>query len=264
MLRFLLAFCILALTAHAEERVVAALSQDRVAITANFDGSEILIFGAVKRDSPTPGGEPLEIIITISGPLGPVVVRRKSRRFGIWMNTDLQEISKAPSFYAIASTGDIEDILGDIEDLPHKIRIDRLVEGTDEAGNDARMRAFESALIRIRESNGLYATFPVDIEFLEDTLFSTHIALPANLIKGTYSANIYFVRDNRIIDSRLEEIVVQKVGLGRWIYDLAHEQPLLYGLLALAIAIVAGWLASLVTRIVALMTAVPRPVRPTR
>ncbi|WP_323784168.1 TIGR02186 family protein, partial [Leisingera sp.] len=50
----------------AKEEVVLGLSQDRVAITATFDGSEILVFGAVKRESPIPSGEPLEVIVTVS------------------------------------------------------------------------------------------------------------------------------------------------------------------------------------------------------
>ena len=34
------------------EEVVLGLSRNNVAITANFDGSELLIFGAVKREEP--------------------------------------------------------------------------------------------------------------------------------------------------------------------------------------------------------------------
>ncbi|MGC1259467.1 MAG: TIGR02186 family protein, partial [Jannaschia helgolandensis] len=41
----------------------------------------------------------------------------------------------------------------------------------------------------------------------------------------------------------------QKVGLERWIYALANEEPILYGLLSLFIAIVAGWGASAVFRL---------------
>jgi hypothetical protein len=39
-------------------------------------------------------------------------------------------------------------------------------------------------------------------------------------------------------------IDVRKVGLERWLYNLSREQSLVYGLLSLAIAIAAGWLAS--------------------
>ena len=48
-MRWLLALLVLALPAAAEEEVVLGLSSDRVAITATFDGDDILVFGAVKR-----------------------------------------------------------------------------------------------------------------------------------------------------------------------------------------------------------------------
>ena len=109
MLRFALAFLLLALPAKAEE-IVLGLSRDEVSITATFDGSDILIFGAIKRDAPKPDGE-LGVIVTVSGPDQQVTVRRKDRRFGIWVNVDDVEIDAAPSFYAVASNAPLNDIL---------------------------------------------------------------------------------------------------------------------------------------------------------
>ena len=120
----LLAFLIcLALPATAQEDVVLGLSQNRVAITANFDGSEILIFGAVKRETAIPDGPQLEVIVTASGPKEPLVVRRKEKRFGIWVNTDSVTVDEAPSFYAVATSGPFDEIISSVEDLRHEISI---------------------------------------------------------------------------------------------------------------------------------------------
>ena len=108
MIRLALALLLLALPVRAEQ-VVAGLSQNRVAITANFDGSEIVVFAAVARDAPPPEGK-LDVIVTIEGPLAPVTVWRKARRMGIWVNTEAVEIGSAPSFYAIAATGPLPEI----------------------------------------------------------------------------------------------------------------------------------------------------------
>ena len=43
------------------EQVVAGLSQDAVSITTDFTGSEILIFGAVMRETAPPDGGPLGV-----------------------------------------------------------------------------------------------------------------------------------------------------------------------------------------------------------
>ncbi len=119
-----LALLVLAGPASAEE-VVAGLSQNRISIDTNFDGSEITIFGAVKRFEPEPEGPPLEVVITVQGPSEPIVVRRKEKRFGIWVNTDSVEVDRAPSFYAVATTSPWSDVLSDTEDLRHKVSIER-------------------------------------------------------------------------------------------------------------------------------------------
>ena len=123
MLRYVFAaLCLFCLPAAAdEEQVVLGLSQDRVAITADFDGSEILIFGAIKRETPIPPGPPVAVIVALAGPSEPVTVRRKERKLGIWVNTDSVLVDLAPSFYAVATSEPLDQILTDTEDLrqPH-------------------------------------------------------------------------------------------------------------------------------------------------
>ena len=55
MLRLILLILISASSAIAES-VVIGMDKEKVAITATFDGSQILLFGAVKRDKPAPSG----------------------------------------------------------------------------------------------------------------------------------------------------------------------------------------------------------------
>lgn len=247
MLRILLLCLALAVPAHAEE-VVAGLSQNRIAITANFDGSEILIFGAVKREDPISTTEPLEVIVAVVGPSEPITVRRKDRRLGIWVNTEAVEVDAAPSFYAVATTGPLVDILRDTEDLRHQVSIPRAIRSVGAPQTVVDSEAFTEALIRIRTKNGLYQQLENQVELSEDTLFSTSIALPANLTEGAYKTRIFLTRNGSVVDAYETVIDVQKVGLERWIYNLAHDRPLIYGIFSLFIAIVAGWSASAVFR----------------
>ena len=228
------------------ETVVAGLSLDTIRITANFDGSEILIFGAVARDAPAPEGDPLEVIVTVEGPSEPVAVRRKARRFGIWVNTDGVEVDAAPSFYAVSTTGPLEEILSDVEDLRHHISIERAIRAVGLGVQD--QENFISALIRIREAGELYQTLEGEVNLRDDTLFDTSIRLPANLVEGDYRTRIILTRGGNVLDVFEQDISVRKVGLERLIYNLAHDRPLVYGILSLAIAIAAGWLASAVFR----------------
>lgn len=247
MLRIIAVLFALTFPAQAEE-VVAGLSQNRVGITANFDGSEILIFGAVKRDAPAPDTGPLQVIVTVSGPPAPVTVRRKGKRAGIWINVDSYEIESAPSFYAIATTAPLGEILSPAQDQLYRVSIPQAIHSTAKSDPGSKKTLFTQSLIRIRSKSDLYQVNPETVALDQETLFRTSVVLPSNLTEGTYSARILLTRDRRVVDMFETEIDVRKVGLERWLYTLAHEKPLAYGLLSLFIAIVAGWGASAIFR----------------
>lgn len=241
MLRLFILCMLLAMPAKAEE-IVLGLSRDQVSITATFEGSEILIFGAVKRDAgPRLEGD-LGVIVTVAGPDRPVTVRKKDRRLGIWVNTESVDVDVAPTFYAVATNRPLEEILTFTEDLNTRISTERAIRSVGATIENAE--SFTDALIRIREGQGLYQTLPTGVQVEEETLFRTLIPLPANLTEGDYKAEIYLTRGKQIVDLYATTIPVKKVGLERWLYNLAHDNALLYGLMSLAIAIAAGWGAS--------------------
>ena len=236
-------------TAAPQEEVVLGLSRDRVAITTQFDGSEILIFGAVKREAPIPPVPALEVIVTVSGPSAPVLVRKKARRFGIWINTEAVLVDAAPSFYAVATTAPLDDILTETEDLRWKISIDRAIRSVGAPSDILHSERFTEALIRIREDNELYQLREGQVALDQSTLFRTAIAMPSDLTEGAYDIRIFLTRGGGVVSSYATIIDVRKVGLERFLFVLSRAQPLVYGLMSLAIAIAAGWGASAAFRL---------------
>ncbi len=226
------------------EEVVLGLSRDQVAITADFDGSELLIFGAVKRETPIPAGEPLQVVATVAGPSLPATVYRKERIAGIWANADAVEIDAAPSFYAVLTSAPWSDALLDTEDLRHRVSIPRAIRSVGAPMEVADAPSFTEALIRIRMRQGLYQLLEEAVEVSEQTLFRMSLRMPANLTEGAYDVRILLTRSGTVVAEYQSTIDVRKVGLERWLYTLSREQPLAYGLLSLAIAIFAGWGAS--------------------
>jgi uncharacterized protein (TIGR02186 family) len=230
------------------ESVVAGLSQEEISITTDFDGSEILIYGAVRREAPPPGTGPMQVIITVQGPNRPATVWRKDRRFGIWVNTDASDIDAAPTFYAVQTSVPFGEALTHTEDLRHRVSIPTAIRavGTGLLDQDS----FTEALIRLHLADGAYQLNEGAVRFREEVLFDTSVRLPANLTEGDYVARILLTRGGEVVDLYQQTIPVRKVGLERVIYRLAHEQPLIYGLLSLVIAVGAGWLASAAFRYV--------------
>lgn len=244
----LLSLPLLIRTALAEEAVVLGLSQDKVAITATFNGSELLVFGAVKRDAPIPE-RPLNVIVAISGPSSAIAVRRKDKRFGIWVNAETVRLNSAPSFYAVATSAPLEQALSQVDDLRYKITIPRMIRsvGATAAAGDAEN--FVDALIRLRTRTGAYQLLENGVTLDEQTLFRTTIRLPSDLTEGAYPTRIFLTRDGAVV-AMLETVIdVHKVGLERWLFTLSRENSLAYGFLALAIAVFAGWGASALFRV---------------
>ncbi len=236
----------------AEEEVVLGLSKDRVSITTNFDGSEILIFGAIKRETRIPDGEPLQVIVTVAGPSAPITVRRKEKRVGIWVNTDAVDVDQAPSFYAVHSSGPMREVLKDIEDLRHKISVPRAIRSVGAPSHIQDSMSFTDALIRIRENADIYQLREDSVVVEEQTLFRTAVRLPAALTEGDYATRIFLTRGGEVVSSYETSIDVEKVGMERWLFELSRQQPLIYGLMSLAIAIAAGWSASAAFRLLRL------------
>ena len=64
------------------------------------------------------------------------------------------------------------------------------------------------------------------------------------MTEGGYVTRIFLTRNGKVVTQYQTTIEVRKVGLERWLHSLSRNQPLLYGLMSIAIAIAAGWGAS--------------------
>ena len=245
-LLFLLFCCLGPVGTAAQETVISGISKDNIALTANFEGSEIFVFGAIRRSwaLPTEPG-PLDIIVTIKGPPASETIQKKSRHLGIWINDEQVSIREAPSLYAVATTRPLEGLLSATERLRYGIGMDQAVRKVGAHSELADTAPFAEALVRLRGENGLYQVDDGAVQLAEDILFQASFALPANLVEGTYLTEFFLVRNRKVVSSGSTDITVQKAGLERWLYNMSQNLPLLYGIMSVAIALFAGWLAAL-------------------
>jgi uncharacterized protein (TIGR02186 family) len=243
MIKVVILLLLMALPARAEQ-IVSGLSQSRVSIDASFDGTSILIYGAAMREEKPPAWPLLQVIITVAGPEVPIVVRQKERVAGIWVNQGAMAVDGAPSFYAVMTTGPLEDILSMAEDERYKVSIPREIGGVRLGAAAGSVSDYLSALQRIKVAQGAYTLAPNTVLLLQQSLFRTEVGLPANLIEGDYKVRIFLTRGGAVVDFQESIITVRKAGLERVLYRMAQEQPLLYGAISLLMAALAGWAAS--------------------
>lgn len=231
--------------ARAAEPLVADLSKHLVAITTGFAGTDVLLFGAVEE---VPGAGGADVVVVVRGPNRAEIVRRKARTIGIWMNSGLAEVNDAPSFYRVAATRPLTEIAPPNVLERHQIGLDSLDLDIRPRDRDADTRQYRDALIRLKQSQGLYGDRVQDIGFLGNRLFRTDVHFPANVPVGTYLVEVYLIAGGEVVSAQTTPLVISKIGLGADLYDFAHQQAPWYGIIAILLAASAGWAAAVAFR----------------
>jgi uncharacterized protein (TIGR02186 family) len=222
------------------EPIVSALSDEVIEITARFTGSQVLLFGATEHEG--------DIVVVVRGPWAGVVVRRKQRIAGAWINTDSVGFAGIPRYYAVASTRPLDEITGPELLVDKQIGLENLVFQAFYVDSAEGTAPFRDAVLRGEQQARLYPAQPGVIEFMGRRLFRAAIDLPPKLPIGRYDVEIHVFEAGVIVASQSQHFEVRKTGLSAQIEDFAHNQPWLYGLLAIASALVAGWLGSYLFR----------------
>lgn len=236
------------LGAAAPTTLITELSQGRIDINTTFKGADLLVFGAIQYPAGAVPDAPPDIAIVVRGPAQPVTVRRKDRIAGIWLNTDSVRFESVPGFYAVATTQPIADLADDRTTAIYEIGVDNLQLSPASGASDSDTRIFEQGLIKVKRRDGLFAENPGGVTVTRNVLYRARIAIPSAVPVGDYAAEIHLIRKGRVIASSTTPISIGKSGFERWVYVMAQEHSLAYGLAAVAAALLAGWIASLVTR----------------
>jgi uncharacterized protein (TIGR02186 family) len=101
-------------------------------------------------------------------------------------------------------------------------------------------------MIRLRKEEGLFQEHDDGVSFIGRSLFRATVELPVNVPIGRYTSDVYLFRDGVLLSKKQSTLAVNKVGFERVLYLLAFQQPFIYGLLAVILAVLAGlagWVA---------------------
>ena len=235
----------MASTAQTGENVlVADVSEENVAITTSFHGTELLLFGALS------GQKGDDIVVIISGPDGPIATRRKEKVGGIWVNTAAVTWKNAPSYYQIFSNRSLDDIISSSEQDRLKIGYRHLPLLTEETSlsKHALDGEWRDALARTMNNANLWRTHDNAVSLTSGALFRLDVPLPKNIRPGNYDVRILHLRDGVLLSEKFNVIYVKKSGIGALIYRFAHEYSFFYGIFAVLFAIASGWLAAVAFR----------------
>lgn len=251
----LLAFFILTPETRAANVLVTGASKDQISIRTNFAGEKLLLFGAIDT---APYGPVDGVVVVLRGPGENVVLRKKQKQFGIWINNAGTVLGPLPSFYTVVSSAPLASLAPQDERITLGIGADTLDanlissdtnsdKASDKAGQKSAQKAEAlAAFRRLKQSDNLFAAREDAVEILNDKLFRAEITLPAGMPVGRYVTEFFAFKSGRLVGYQTSELPVDIVGAGHILHTAAYDAPLLYGLFGVIMALIMGWSVALI------------------
>ncbi|MES2095241.1 MAG: TIGR02186 family protein [Pseudomonadota bacterium] len=230
--------------------LVPDVSQRQIDIAYSFTGAELLLFGAILY----PGGrlpdddKPTDIVVVVKGPTQSILIREKTQIAGIWVNSARLRYRSAPSFYGLASSRPIADLVDDRTRAIYELGLGSLqLSPASNAPSDEQDR-FARGLVDLKRRGGLYYEAPRAVEISDGVLYRARITIPARVPVGRFTAETFLIRDGRVLAVATREIDIRKSGFERFVERSAQRSSVAYGLVAVALSVLFGWAAGWVAR----------------
>ena len=238
--------CLLALvflTAQRDPILVPEVSQHEVQVRQGFIGTELLLFGAILEPDGRRAARDYDIVVVLKGPTEPIRVREKEKILGIWVNAQSTAFRSAPSFFAVASSRPIDEIVDQRTAAIYELGLEYLQLSPSDPIDLEEQERFTSGLVGLRQRAGLYKEEPQGVTTSEQVLYQARITLPSNVQTGVYTAETFAITRGRVVASATAEVEVKKVGFERMVAEFSDENSFWYGLVAVALSVLMGWLA---------------------
>ncbi len=223
--------------------LVPEVSQHEIRVRQGFTGTELLLFGAILDPQGIRAGRDYDIVVVLKGPTRSIRLREKRKILGMWVNADSTDFRSAPSYFALASSRPISEIVDSRTAAIYELGLDSLQlspVGTIDQEEQAR---FAAGLVDLRSREDLFSQDEQGVTISEQVLYQARIALPSSVQTGTYTAETFAVTRGRVVASAVARVDVRKQGFERFVAEQAEENPFFYGLSAVMLSLFMGWIA---------------------
>ena len=228
----------------ASPRLVPDVSSRSVQIFYSFTGAQLLLFGAILY----PGGRvperPVDIVVVLRGPVEPILMREKRKIAGIWMNAESNRLQSVPSFYAVASSRPIDQLVDERTAAIYEMGLRNLQLSPGGGALPEKEMRFEAGLIDLMRRRGLYSENPKGVEISEGVLYRAGIDLPSQVPVGTYTAETFLIDRGRVLAVATRDVEIDKSGFERFVALAAQRREIAYGTAAVLLSLLLGWIAA--------------------
>ncbi|WP_109798421.1 MULTISPECIES: TIGR02186 family protein [Novosphingobium] len=241
--RVLALLCCILLLGARDPILVPEISQHEVQVRQGFTGADLLLFGAILTPEGNRAAQDYDIVVVLEGPVQSIVLREKQKIAGMWINADSLEFRSVPSYFAVASSRPIAEIVDDKTAAIYELGLKWLQLspiGVIEPKEQAR---FSAGLVDLMRRQGLYREEEGGVKMSGQVLYQARISLPSSVQTGTYTAETFAISKGKVVASEITRVEVRKVGFERFVAVQADQNGWFYGLFAVLVSVAMGWLA---------------------
>lgn len=227
------------------EEIVTDSTQDEVDIGIMYAGGFIYFFGSVPNPS-------VDVVVRLrSLEDEPMTINVKGKVGPLWMNVKQYRVMGLPLMYKIHSTKALSEILPPklaeelgigYENLKKQMRLEIIRGEKEEGDNDLIF----DGILKIKTEANLYNIDEKRIHITGGKLFKHSFRFPPGAKEGTYVAESYIIKDGKLLGRGMDKIVIQKTGLEAALTEMANDMPVLYGIMAVVVAIGMGLLVGFI------------------
>lgn len=239
----ILALAMLMLGAAREPILVPEISQHEIDVRQGFTGADLLLFGAILSPEGTRAAQDYDFVVVLQGPAQSIVLREKQKVAGVWINADSTAFRSAPSFFAVASSRPIDEIVDEKTAAIYELGLKWLQLSPIGVIEPKEQQRFSAGLVDLMRRNGLYQQNEGAVTISGQVLYQARISLPSTVQTGTYTAETFAIRGGKVVTSAITRVEVRKQGFERFVATSAENNGLLYGLFAVLVSVAMGWIA---------------------
>ncbi|MCF6290429.1 MAG: TIGR02186 family protein [Desulfobacterales bacterium] len=231
----LTAICILAaavlITVPAAAETSMQLEPQQVLISAFYNGTTIKVTGRIPADT--------DALVRLNGEGEEVHLKKKGKAAGIlWMNIGDVTFAHTPRafmLYGGPDGGKSVDHLVGFAALEKEVEISPATEDKSLMFNE---------FIKMKQSQGIYGRHLDVVRYGtpdgDGKTFTVDITIPPRMTPGQYLVKVFAVRDRQVVDQAGRNLEIKEVGFPARLASLAFDHALLYGVMAVLIALAAG------------------------
>jgi uncharacterized protein (TIGR02186 family) len=210
-----------------------------ITIGAFFNGTQLTVSGEVGVEN--------DVVVLVRGKQGELTLKKKGKALGLlWMNLGDIHVKKVPNVYILySSTGRMESATSNPNTLKKLgIGFEYLKEEMEIEATQAERDGLANEFLKLKQNQGLYAFHPGKIIFEQknekEKSFTANVWIPPRIPAGEYQVKVMEIHNDHVIDNSKDQLKVKEEGIPLMLSSLAFNHSLLYGFLAVLIAVGAG------------------------